>query len=133
MRDIVVGDRTISVWHVGVEHLEDGEIQRYRASISGSEATTGIAILRASVAVDARVLRSVIGNELLWDYEGSREHGLLRDADTRAWRDRNRVALEQAVRDLEDEILELPDEPVGEIERTLMRAFGISNVAVAKE
>lgn len=133
MRDIVVGDRTISVWHVGVEPLEDGEIHRYRASISESEATTGIAILRASVAVDARVLKSVIENELVGEYEGSREHGLLRDADTRAWRDLNRVALEQTVRNLEREILELPDEPVSKIERTLMRAFGMSSIAKAEE
>lgn len=126
MRDIVVGDRTISVWHVGIERLEDGEIQRYRASVSGSEATTGIAILRASVAVDARVLRSVIENGLLWDYEGTREHGLLADPDTRAWRDRNRTLLQTAVRDLESEIRELPDEPVSDIERTLMRAFGMN-------
>ncbi|MEV7758000.1 hypothetical protein AB0O16_06745 [Microbacterium sp. NPDC089180] len=133
MRDIVVGDRTISVWHVGVEPLEDGEIHRYRASISGSEATTGIAILRASVAVDARVLRSVIENGFLSDYEGTREHGLLADPDTRAWRERNRTLLHEAVRDLESEILELPDEPVSEIERTLMRAFAMSSVTTDDE
>lgn len=123
MRDIVVGDRTISVRHVGIEPLGDGEIHRCQASISGSEATTGIAILRAGVAVDARVLRSVIENGFLWDYEGTRQHGLLTDPDTRAWRDRNCTLLQRAVRDLESEILELPDEPVSDVERTLMRVW----------
>lgn len=68
----------------------------------------------------------MIENEPLWAYKGSLEHGLLQDPDTRAWRDRNRALFEQVACDLDGEILELPDEPVREIERTLMRAFGMS-------
>ncbi|GMM95679.1 hypothetical protein [Microbacterium sp. MTN4-26] len=125
MRDIAVGDRTITVRHDGVETTRYGEIQDYSVRISYSDVATRIAILQMSAAVDARVLRSVVENELLWDYKGSREHGLLQDPYTRAWRDRNRALLERVVRDLDDEILELPDEPVSEIERTLIRAFGM--------
>lgn len=68
----------------------------------------------------------MIENGFLSDYEGSRERGLLADPGTRAWRDRNRALLQEAVRDLESEIRELPDEPVSGIERTLMRAFGMN-------
>lgn len=67
MCDIAVGDRRIIVRHAGAESTRYGEIQRYRVTIADSEVATGMAILRTSVAVDARALKSVIENELVWE------------------------------------------------------------------
>lgn len=125
MREIVVGDRSITVTHVETESTEFGDIQRFRIQVSESEAFTHLSILRSSADVDARVVASAIDAELLLGYDGSTESGLLRDPCTRVWRDENRSAIEAALGELRDEIARMPPEPASELERTLLRAFGM--------
>lgn len=124
MREIIIGGRTILVTHVDTEVSEYGDIQRYRIDVSGSDAATHLSSLRASPAVDARVMISTIDAELLLDYDGSAESGLLRDPAIREWRDQNRELIEDALADLREEAADLAPEPVSDIERILHRAFG---------
>lgn len=123
MQEIIISGRCLTVTHVGVESTEHGNIQRYRVDISDSDATTRLSILRSSRTVDTRVLASVIETELLLDYPGSRESGVLRDPRVREWRDENRTTIEAALRRLRDEIAEMQPEPVSDVERMLLRAF----------
>lgn len=123
MREIVIGDRSVRVTHVGTETTEYGDIQRYRIDVSGSDAVTHLSSLRSSPNVDARVMASVIDTELLLGYEGSRESGLLRDPGIRAWRGQHRPLIEETLDRLRDEMKGLPAEPVGDAERLLLRAF----------
>lgn len=125
MPTIDIANRTITVWHVDTTPSDYGDIQRYRVSVSGFAASTDCASLRPSRLVDARVLASVIDTELLLDYEGSRESGLLRDAGIVAWRDHNRPAIEAALRTLRDAVASMPPEPVSEIERAVVRTFWV--------
>lgn len=125
MREIVVGDRTIVVTHVKTESSEYGDIQRYRIEMSGLSTAAGLAIMRSSSTVDARVMASAIDAELLRGYEGSADHGLLRDPGIREWRDTHRALLNDTLDRLRSEILELPPEPVTDGERILRRAFGL--------
>lgn len=127
MREIIIDDRTITVTHVETEATEYGDIQRYRIDVSGSDAVTQLSSLRSSPNVDARVMASVIDTELLLGYEGSAESGLLRDPGVRAWRDQHRPLIEQALDRLRDEMKDLPPEPVGVVERLLLRAFDIND------
>lgn len=78
--------RSIAVTRIKTEPTEYGDIQRYRVDVSGFDAPTWIAILRADSAVDARVLAAVVDSELLLGYKGSEESGLLRDPALRAAR-----------------------------------------------
>ena len=126
MREIVIGDRSVRVTHVGAETTEYGDIQRYRIDVSGSDAVTHLSSLRSSPNVDARVMASVIDTELLLGYEGSRESGLLRDPGIRAWRDQHRPLIEQTLYRLRNEMKGLPAEPVGDAERLLLRAFDMN-------
>lgn len=126
MREIVIGDRSVRVTHVGAETTEYGDIQRYRIDVSGSDAVTHLSSLRSSPNLDARVMASVIDTELLLGYEGSRESGLLRDPGIRAWRDQHRPLIEQTLDRLRDEMKDLPPEPVGDAERLLLRAFDMN-------
>ena len=126
MREIVIGDRSVRVTHVGAEATEYGDIQRYRIDVSGSDAVTHLSSLRSSPNVDARVMASVIDTELLLGYEGSRESGLLRDPGIRAWRDQHRPLIEQTLYRLRNEMKGLPAEPVGDAERLLLRAFDMN-------
>ena len=126
MREIVIGDRSVRVTHVGAETTEYGDIQRYRIDVSGSDAVTHLSSLRSSPNVDARVMASVIDTELLLGYEGSRESGLLRDPGIRAWRDQHRPLIEHALYRLRDEMKGLPAEHVGDAERLLLRAFDMN-------
>ncbi|WP_336627476.1 MULTISPECIES: hypothetical protein [unclassified Microbacterium] len=124
MQTIAIANRTITVSHVGTTSSEYGDIQRYRVSVSGSAASTEFSSLRPSRLVDARVLASVIDTELLLDYEGSRESGLLRDAGTVAWRDQSRPAIEAALRTLREVVADMPPEPISDIESSLLREIG---------
>lgn len=125
MREII-GGRAITVSHVETEATEYGEIQRYRIDVSGSDAVTHLSSLRSSPNVDARVMASVIDTELLLDYEGSAESGLLRDPGIRAWRDQHRPLIEETLDRLRNEIKDLPPEPVSDMERLLLRAFDMN-------
>ncbi|MFE1646207.1 hypothetical protein ACFM35_11565 [Microbacterium sp. P01] len=125
MREIVIGGRSVRVTHVGAETTAYGDIQRYRIDVSGSDATTHLSSLRTSPDVDARVMTSAIDAELILEYEGSAESGLLRDPAIRTWRDQNRQAIEDALVCLRNEAANLLPEPVSDIERTLDRAFGV--------
>lgn len=125
MREII-GGRAITVSHVETETTEYGDIQHYRIDVSGSDAVTHLSSLRSSPNVDARVMTSVIGTELLLDYEGSTDSGLLRDPGVRAWRDQHRRLIEETLERLRDAMKDLPSEPVSEVERLLLRAFDMS-------
>lgn len=126
MHEIVIAGRTIAVTHVETETSEYGDIQRYRIEISGWSTAAGLVIMRSSSAVDARVMASAIDAELLLEYEGSAEHGLLRDPRIREWRDTHRAILVDTLDRLRTEIFELPPEPVTDAERILRRAFGLN-------
>lgn len=123
MREISIAGRTVTVSLVATTHSEDGDIQRYLVEVSGSDAATHLSILRMTSTVDARAMASAIETELLLDYPGSREDGVLRDPSVRAWRDEHRTAIEAALGQLRDEITGMPPEPVSDLERTLLRAF----------
>lgn len=123
MREIIIGGRVITVSHVETEATEYGDIQRYRIDVSGSDAVIHLSSLRSSPNIDARVMASVIDTELLLGYEGSAASGLLRDSGIRTWRDQHRPLIEQALDRLRDEMKDLPPEPVGDVERFLLRAF----------
>ncbi|MBN9202143.1 MAG: hypothetical protein ABS61_00570 [Microbacterium sp. SCN 70-18] len=123
MHEVFVGDRSVAVTHIKTEPTEYGDIQRYRANVSGFDASTRIAILRADSAVDARVLAVVVDSELLLGYKGSEESGLLRDPALRAWRDEHRNEIKELLQQLHCEADALPPEPVTEAERMLLRAF----------
>jgi hypothetical protein len=123
VKEIIISGRCLTVTHVGVESTEHGDIQRYRVDVSDSDATTRLSILRASRTVDARVLASVIETELLLDYPGSSEDGVLRDRSVREWRDENRIAIEAALGRLRADIAQMQPEHVSDIERALLRAF----------
>ena len=125
MREIVIGGRSARVTHVGTETAAFGDIQRYRVDVSGSDATTHLSSLRTSPNVDARVMTSAIDAELILEYDGSAESGLLRDPAIRSWRDQNRQAIEDALVRLRGEAANLLPEPVSDIERMLHRAFGM--------
>jgi len=105
---------------------EYGDIQRYRIDVSGSETIAHLSSLRGSSNVDARVIVSAIDTELLLDYEGSAESGLLRDPGIRAWRDQHRPLIEETLDRLRDEMGDLPPEPVSDVELHLLRAFDMN-------
>lgn len=126
MRETVIGDRSITVTHDQTETTEYGVIQRFLVGVSGSDAVTHLSILRPSVVVDARVMASVIDTELLLDYEGSADSGLLRDPDIRLWRDQHRRLIEETLDRLRDEMKDLPPEPKSNVERLLLHAFDTS-------
>lgn len=119
----MIGDRSVVVTHAGTEATEFGDIQRFRIEMSESDAVTHLSILRSSSEVDARVMASVIDAELLLEYEGSAESGLLRDPGVRAWRDENRPAIDAALCQLRAETTGVTSEPMSDLERTLLRAF----------
>jgi hypothetical protein len=121
MPTIAIANRTITVSHVDTTPSDYGDIQRYRVSVSGFAASTNCSSLRPRRLVDARVLASVIDTELLLDYEGSRESGLLRDAGIVEWRDQNRPAIEAALRTLREVVADMPPEPASDIESSLLR------------
>lgn len=125
MPTIDIANRTITVSHVDTTPSDYGDIQRYRVSVSGFAATTEFSSLRPNGPVDARILASAIETELLLDYDGSRESGLLRDAGIVAWRDQNRPAIEATSRTLRDVVVSMPPEPVSDIERAILRAFWV--------
>lgn len=126
MRETVIGDRCITVTHDQTETTEYGVIQRFLVGVSGSDAVTHLSFLRPSAVVDARVMASVIDTELLLEYEGSADSGLLRDPDIRLWRDQHRRLLEETLDRLRDEARDLPPEPMSDMERLLLRAFNTS-------
>ena len=123
MRSITIGGRTLTVTHVGTETSEYGDIQRYRIVVSGSDAVTHLSSLSSKSAVDADVMASAIDAELLLEYAGSAESGLLRDPGIREWRNRNRQRIEQELARLREEAAGLPAEPMSNLERSLWRAF----------
>lgn len=123
MRSITIGGRTLTVTHVSTETSEYGDIQRYRIVMSGSDAVTHLSSLSSKSAVDADVLASAIDAELILEYAGSAESGLLRDPSIREWRNRNRQRIEQELARLREEATGLPAEPMSDLERSLWRAF----------
>lgn len=123
MREVIVGGRSIAVTHIKTEPTEYGDIQRYRVDVSGFDAPTRFAILRADSAVDARVLVAAVDSELLLGYKGSEESGLLRDPALRAWREDHRDEIKELLQQLHREADALPPEPMTEGERILLRAF----------
>lgn len=126
MRETVIGDRSITVAHDQTETTEYGVIQRFLVRVSGSDAVTHLSIMRPSVVIDARVMASVIDTELLLEYEGSADSGLLRDPDIRLWRDQQRRLIEETLDRLRDEMKNLPPEPMSDVEQLLLRAFDTS-------
>ena len=118
MPTIDIANRTITVSHVDTTPSDYGDIQRYRVSVSGFAATAEFSSLRPNGPVDARILASAIDTELLLDYDGSRKSGIA------AWRDQNRPAIEAALRTLRGVVASMPPEPLSDIERSLLRAFG---------
>ena len=127
VREIVIGDRSITVTHVETEATAYGDIQRYRIDVSGSNTVAHLSTLRSSPHVDARVVASVIDTELLLDYEGSGESSLLNDPGIREWRDQHRALIGEALNRLHDEAKELPPEPTSDTERLLLRAFDMND------
>jgi len=123
MREVLVGGRSVAVTHIKTEPTEYGDIQRYRVEVSGFDAPTRLAILRADSTVDARVLVAVVDSELLLGYKGSEESGLLRDPALRAWRDEHRDEIKELLQKLHREADALPPEPLTEGERILLRAL----------
>lgn len=123
MREIVIGGRSVRVTHVGTETTAYGDIQHSRIDVSGSDVSTRLSSLRTSPDVDARAMISAIDAELILEYPGSPESGLLRDPAIRVWRDQNRQAIEEALVRLRDEVAKLAPEPVSDIEWMLRRAF----------
>jgi len=126
VRETVIGDRCITVTHDQTETTEYGAIQRFLVGVSGSDAVTHLSILRPSAVVDARVLASAIDTELLLEYEGSADSGLLRDPAIRLWRDLHRRLIEETLDRLRDEMKNLPPEPMSDMERLLLHAFNTS-------
>lgn len=131
MRETVIGGRCITVTHDQAETTEYGVIHRFLVGVSGSDVVTHLSILRPSAVVDARVMASVIDTELLLEYEGSADAGLLRDPGIRLWRDQHRRLLEETLDRLRDEARDLPPEPMSDMERLLLRAFntGVDHAA----
>lgn len=123
MNEITINGRTITVTHVSTETSEYGEIQRYRIDVSDSGATAQLFRLSPEEAVNARVMASAIDAELLLEYAGSEETGLLRDPHIREWRDQSRDLIEDEVARLRKEAATLPAEPMSDLERDLWRAF----------
>ncbi|MAB77720.1 MAG: hypothetical protein CMJ89_00070 [Planctomycetes bacterium] len=123
METITICGRSITVTHVQTEASEYGAIQRYRIDVSGSDASTHLSKLSARTAVDASVLASVIDIELLLEYEGSADIGILRDPAIRQWRDENREQIQAELTRLRQEAEMLPAEPITDLERSLWRAF----------
>lgn len=123
MHELVVGGRSITVTHIASDSSEHGAIQRYRVEVSGSDSATEPSILREDSVVDVRVMALVIASELLLEYPGSAESGLLRDSAIRAWRDEHRGSIEELLEQLKRDADALPPEPVSEAERILLRAF----------
>lgn len=123
METITICGRSITVTHILTEESEYGAIQRYRIDVSGSDASTHLSKLSARTAVDASVLASVIDVELLLEYEGSADMGLLRDPAIRQWRDQNREQIKAKRVRLQQEAERLPAEPMTDLERSLWRSF----------
>lgn len=123
MNEITINGRTITVTHVSTETSEYGEIQRYRIDVSDSDSTAHLFRLSPEKAVNVRVTASAIDAELLLEYPGSDEMGLLRDPRIREWRDQSRDLIEAEVARLREEAAALPAEPMSDLERSLWRAF----------
>ena len=123
MNEITINGRTITVTHVSTETSEYGEIQRYRIDVSDSTSTAHLFRLSPEKAVNVRVMASAIDAELLLEYAGSDEMGLLRDPRIREWRDQSRDLIEAEVARLREEAAALPAEPMSDLERSLWRAF----------
>lgn len=123
MNELTINGRTITVSHVGTQPSEYGDIQRYRIEMSESDAITHLSRLSPDKAVNARILASVIDCELLLEYAGSAETGLLRDPSIREWRDQNRDLIKAVLARLHREAAALPVEPMSDLERSLWRAF----------
>lgn len=123
MDEITINGRTITVTHVSTETSEYGDIQRYRIDMSNSDVTAHLSRLSPEGAVNERVLASAIDAELLLEYAGSDEMGLLRDPGIREWRDLNRHLIEDELARLREESTSLPPEPMSDLERGLWRAF----------
>ena len=123
MNEITINGRTITVTHVSTETSEYGEIQRYRIDVSHSDSTAYLFRLSPEKAVNVRVMASAIDAELLLEYAGSEEMGLLRDPRIREWRDQSRDLIEAEAARLREEAAALPAEPMSDLERSLWRAF----------
>lgn len=123
MNEITINGRTITVTHVSTETSEYGEIQRYRIDVSDSDSIAHLFRLSPEKAVNVRVMASAIDAELLLEYAGSDEMGLLRDPRIREWRDQSRDLIEAEVARLREEAAALPAEPMSDLERSLWRAF----------
>jgi hypothetical protein len=123
MDELTINGRTITVTHVDTQPSEYGDIQRYRIEMSESDATAHLSGLSSDDAVNARVMASAIDCELLLEYAGSDETGLLRDPGIRGWRDQNRDLIEAELARLRKVAAALPAEPMSDLERGLWRAF----------
>lgn len=80
---------------------------------------------RLAESQNARVLASVVDTELLLDYTGSSESGLVSDLGIRLWRDKHRRLIEDALDQLRAEAFAPVPEPMSDVERSLLRAFGM--------
>ncbi|MCE0508977.1 hypothetical protein LVJ59_07990 [Microbacterium sp. KKR3/1] len=123
MNELAINGRTITVTHVDTQPSEYGDIQRYRIEMSESDVTARLSGLSSDAAVNARVMASAIDCELLLEYAGSDETGLLRDPSIREWRDQNRDLIEAELARLHKVAAALPAEPMSDLERSLWRAI----------
>ena len=67
MREIIIGDRTIAIIPDETEATEYGDIQRFRVSVSGSDATTRLSCLRSdsfTIARHENLHRSCVDEDL---------------------------------------------------------------------
>lgn len=123
MNEITINGRTNTVTYVSTEASEYGDIQRYRIDVTDSDATTHLSRLSPDRAVNVRAMASAIDAELLLEYAGSEEMGVLRDPRIREWRDQSRDLIEAEVARLREEADTLPAEPMRDLERDPWRAF----------
>lgn len=120
MYEVVLAGRTMVVRHAHTERSVHGDVQHYVISISGSDTATDHWTLRQSSAADARVVASIIDTELLLDYKGSHESGMLRDPRIREWRDQHRGVIMANLRHLQHQRDELPPESLSNEARKLL-------------
>lgn len=123
MYEVVLAGRTMTVKHAQTERSVHGDVQHYVISISGSDTATDHWALRQSSAADARVVASIIDTELLLDYDGSRESGMLRDPGLREWRDLHRGVIAAKLCELRDESEKSSPESTGDGTQKVLNAI----------
>ncbi len=126
MREIEIRGRVITIRHVDTMASADGAIQEYEIAISSSNVVTcQWSTLQESTDVTASVTANAIDTELLLDYEGSWQSGLLRDQAVRAWRDSNRSQIQETVDHLRSGVFNDDDSSMSGAEQALRHHFDL--------